>query len=399
MADLLALSEREDDLVPEIMPVDARLSFSAQSHTLIALFSSAVDVAPAKEIIANTSYVMIEAFDEKKTIEVSATDGERAITVIGPALVRLHGRALLPGKRMLDILKLTDETVRVDVIGTTATIRAGRAVWTVTTPSADATLPLGLSMEEAEWTPVPRTELLHALELTLPAVSRTTARQSLMQAEVSKSQITACDGVRAHKVPVPSLDKDFKTTLPLRFIETAIKELRGSHEEMALLLTDHSTVALALGKNRLYTQRLNFDFPAVNHLVLGPALQNDETLTVNLHELVGAIKRVRVNADPEYSALFLSIRHVKGDWILLVRARDKEGNASQELLNCEYVGPASQRDIALNHRYLLEFLDCMEGPEVELRLGESTKMKQAPVYHESDKFVGSLQPMAPNFVR
>jgi DNA polymerase III sliding clamp (beta) subunit (PCNA family) len=398
MTDLLALSEREDDLVPEIMPVDARLSFSAQSHSLVAMLTSAVDITPSKEIIPHTTYVLLEAYDERNEIEISATDGERAITVVAPAIVRMSGTALVPGKRMLDILKLADDTVRVDIVGMTATIRSGRAVWSVATADVNASLPVFPSTD-VQWWDVPRLELLHALELGLPAVSRTTARQSLMQAEISKSSILSCDGVRAHKVSIPGLAREFKSTLPLRFIESAIKELRSSPHETAYLWSDHNTVALALGKNRLYAQRLNFDFPAVNHLMLGPALPNEEKLSMRREELMGAIRRVRVNADPEYSAIYLSIRQVKGEWNLILSARDKNGNASQEMIPANYEGPAKSRDIALNHRYLLEFLSCTSGEEIELRLGESTKTKQAPVYYESDQFVGSLMVMAPNLVR
>lgn len=399
MLDLLELSEREDDLVPEILPVDARLSLSALSHTLISLFASAVDVASVKEILPHTSHAMIVAKDAENVVEVSATDGERAITLTAPAIVRMSGTALLPAKRMLDILKLTEGTVRIDVVGTTATIRAGRAVWTVHTPPVGTSLPNLDVGSDLRWVSASKAELLRALELTLPAVSRTTARQSLMQAEVAKGHITACDGVRAHRMSIPSLDKNFKTTFPLKFIETAIKELRATSQESIHLWSDHSTVALALGDNRLYSQRLNFEFPAVNHLVLGPALQNEERLITDVNDLVSAIKRVRVNADPEYSAIFLSVRQAKSEWIILVQARDKSGNASQEIVSATYTGPVTHKDLAVNHRYLLDFLACTEGPELTLRLGESTKMKQAPIYYESDSFVGSLMTMAPNFVR
>ncbi len=399
--DLLDLSEREDELVPEILPVDARLSFSAQSHVLISLFSSAVEVTPPKEIIPNTTHVRLEVFDGLNEVTISATDGERAITVRGPAIVRMNGDVLLPGKRMLDILKLAPEnTVRIDVIGNTATVRSGRAVWNVQTPPVESRIPFfDYDQDQWEWANVLRVELLNALELILPAVSRSTARQSLMQAEVSKAQITSCDGIRAHKVSVPSMDKLFKTTFPLRFVETAIKELRNSDEEFVLLKTNHSTVSLSIGTTSLFTQRLNFEFPAVNHLVLAPALQNEEKLIVNKHDLISSIKRVRVNADPEFSALFLSVRQSKGSWSLLVKARDRNGNASQESLPVEYIGPASQKDIVVNHRYLIEFLACIEGEDAELRLGESTKAKQAPIYHESEVFTGSLMVMAPNFIR
>lgn len=403
MSDLLDLVEMESDdeeLVPEIFPVDARLSLSARASVLQALFASANDVTPLREVITNTSFVMLEAFEERKQIEVSATDGERAITVTGPAIVRLAGSSLLPGKRMLDILKLAPEdTVRIDVLGQTATVRSGRAVWTVQTPPTEAKLPVFETDAEAEWFDVPKDELLRAFTQVLPAVSHSTARQSLMQAELAVNYITACDGVRAHKVHIPSISELFHTTFPLKFIESAVKELRATHHETAYLWSNHNTVGLRLGQDKLLAQRLNFAFPAVNHLVLGPALMNEEKLNVDLYELTSVIKRVRVNADPEYSALTLSVRKTKGEWELVVRSRDKAGNASQETIPAEYVGPAASKDLTINHRYFLEFLNCLSGPEVELRLGESTKTKQAPIYHQTDAFVGSLMVMAPNVIK
>ena len=403
MTDLLSLVEMESDdaeLVPEIFPVDARLSISARANVLQALFASAVDVTPLKEVITNTSYVSLAGFEGRKQIEVSATDGERAITVNGPAIVRLEGAVLLPGKRVLEILKLSPEdTVRIDVLGQTATIRSGRAVWTVQTPTTEARLPVFEAVDDAQWYPVPKAELLRALEIALPAVSHSTARQSLMQAELAINYITACDGVRAHKVALPSIHELFETTFPLKFIESAIKELRTTSYDTAYLWSNHNTVGLRLGQDKLLAQRLNFGFPAVNHLVLGPALLNEERLTVSLADLIGTVKRVRVNADPEYAALSLSLRKNKGDWEVVVRSRDKAGNASQETIPAEYVGPATNKDLTVNHKYFLEFLNCLSGPEVELRLGEATKTKQSPIFYQSADFTGSLMVMSPNFVR
>lgn len=399
MDELLDLAEREDDLVPEIVPFGARLSFTARAEVLVDLFSSVSDVAASKEILPNTSHALVEAFDSRNAVEVSATDGERSITVESAALVKLSGSALLPAKRMLDILRLARDAVRVDVIGTTATIRSGRAVWTVQTPPEGSYLPVFPEMEEFSRVEVRRQELLKALTQVLPAVSHTTARQALMQAEVAKGYILACDGVRAHKVFIPTLDKSFKATFPIRFIETAIKEIREDISDSVTLWSNDSAVGLGIRKTRLYSQRLNFEFPAVNHLVLGPALQNEEKLIVNRHDLESAIKRVRVNADPEYAALFLNVRESGTGWNLIVQARDRNGNASQEIIECEYVGPNNSKDLVVNHRFFLEFLACTAGGEIELRLGESTKTKKAPIYYESENFVGSLMVMSPNFVR
>lgn len=408
MTELLELRDMESDdseLVPEILPVESRLSIEGNASVLSLLFASANTIAPVKAILPNTDYVLLESFDATAKhvshIQVSATDGERAITLIDDSFtIRMAGQVLVPGRRVAEILKMVpDETVRIDVIGTIATIRSGPAVWSVATPSSDATLPAFADIDEMKFYPVAREDILQALELTYPAVAKTTARHSLMQAEILKGNLTACDGVRAHRVSVPGLDKALKTTLPLSFIVTAIKELRAFDGETIEIGSNHSTVVFHFGKNILRSQRLNYTFPEVDHLVLGPALQNDQKLTVEVSELADVVRRVRINADPDFSALFLSLRQVKGTWSLTVHARDKQGNSSQETVPCEYVGPDASKDLVVNHKYFLDFLACLSTKAVTFKLGETTKLKQSPIYAAVENFTGSLMPMSPSHVK
>lgn len=408
MINLLELSEmehEEQEMVPEILPVDARLSIHGSAKALATLFQSALSIAPAKEIIPNTGYILLEGVEQTEAhashVKVSATDGERSITLLDSSFsVRLSGAVLVPGSRILDILRMLGEAiVRIDVLGATATLRSGRAVWTISTPPTDAYFPAFSDVDSLELHSLKSEDLLKALELVYPATAKTASRQSLMQVNVSKGSLVACDSVRAHKVGVEGLPKDVNTTLPLKFVESAIKELRATDAEYVEFGTDHSAVVLHFGSNILMSQRLNFQYPDVEHLMLGPALQNDEKLTVQVSELEETIKRVRINADPEYFAIFLSLRQSKGQWSLTVRARDKQGNTSQETMPVEFSGTSLARDIVVNHRYLLDFLSCIGEPEADLMLGESTKTKQAPIYVSNSQFTGSLMLMSPNFVK
>lgn len=408
MIDLMELSEMENEdqeMVPEILPVDARLSIQGSARILASMFQSALDVAPLKEIIPNTGYILLEGVDQTSShsahVKVSATDGERSITLISSGVsVKLSGSVLVPGKRVFDILRLIGENkVRIDILGTTATLRSGRAVWTVSTPPSNSYLPTFSNVAEIELTSVSSSELLNALELVYPAIAKTAARQSLMQVRVSKGSLTSCDGVRAHKVKLEGLGKTLNTTLPLKFVESAIRELKTTSAEVVEFGSDNSTIVLHFGSNILMSQRLNFQYPDVEHLMLGPALTNDTTLKVDLEELVNSIKHVRVNADPEFYALFLSLRKLQGEWTLTVRARDKTGNTSQETIPVSYDGEGTAKDIVVNHKFFLEFILSAGTPEVEMKLGESTKNKQAPLYISNENFTGSLMPMSANFVK
>lgn len=188
MIDLLELSEMEhedQEMVPEILPVDARLSIHGSAKSLSSLFQSALDVAPLKEIIPNTGYLLIEGVDQTEShashVKVSATDGERSITLLSSDIsVKLSGSVLVPGKRILDILRLVGEnSVRIDVLGTTATLRSGRAVWTISTPPTNSYLPNFSNVDDIELHSLDAKALLHALELVYPATAKTAARQSV----------------------------------------------------------------------------------------------------------------------------------------------------------------------------------------------------------------------------
>lgn len=405
LMDLSSMESEDQELVPEIVPYDARASFEGDVSVLLSLFQSAQDIVPAKEIIPNTGYMYLEAFPTSPEsvghINIEATDGERSIRVVSDDVqIRLGGGGLLPGKRIIEILKLAPANrARIDMYGTNASVRSGRALWNVSIPPAGVHLPEFTDVSEITTVGVSRKEFLRALELIYPAVSKSSSRQSLMQAEFIGGKLIACDGIRAHKVSVSGVDSTIHTTLPLKFIETAIRQMRLSKAETVEIGATASAVMIDLGQERLSSQKLNFEFPKVEHLVIGPAISNEEILTFNTKDLIETVKRVRVNSDPDYFAIALSLRHSGDQWTLSVSSRDKHGNSSQETLPVTFEGPVTPKNIIVNHRHLLEFLECLPDDKGTLRLGENTKTKQAPIYASQGIFEGVLMTMAPNVVR
>lgn len=405
---LLELSEMEnpdEELVPEILPVDARLSIEGAASSLEKILQSALEIVPSKEVIPNTSYVELSAHASTSStvsyVKATATDGERTISMLDDAIsVRLAGSALIPGRRVQSILKLLGGSrIRLDIIGTTAIIRAGRAVWNVTTPPANSALPEFSDASDISLYGVSTKDLLRALLVVYPAVAKTSARQSLMQARVGEGSVISCDGVRAHKSPIPGIPDTLRTTLPLRFIESAIKELRATDQETVEFGSDSKTVVLNFGRNSLISQRLNYEYPDVERLFLAPALTNEDTLRIDVAELKATVKRVRVNSDPDYFSIILALRKQGQQWTITVQSRDANKNSSSETIPAVgFEGREEPRDIVVNHKYLLDLLDCLEG-EIDFKIGETSKKKQSPVYVDTELFTGSLMQMALNFVK
>lgn len=401
----LAEMESEDaELIPDIMPVDARLSVKGKVAALVTLFERAVAVVPVKPVIYNTAYVLVDAVagttKHVSYVRVAATDGEQSISVVDDSVtINMAGAALVPGKRFLEILKLApEETVRIDIFGNTATIRSGPAVWTVQTPAGDA-LPALPDVSAIQLHPVQKRSFLAALETARKAVATSTARSSLMQASIEKGRITACDAARVHRQTVEDFPKAVTTTLPLKLMDEAIRALRLFEDEIFHMGTNHHVIVFHFGQDTLIGQRLVVDFPDIEPLLLAPAMMNQQTLTVNRQDLLDSIRRVRVNADPDYFSIFLSLTPQKQEsgvkWFLGVRAHDRVGNTAQEVLEATYEGGSKAREICVNHKYLSDLLSCFTASEVTFKLGEDLRTKPAPLLVTEDGFTGIVTPMTP----
>lgn len=398
MTDYLELAEMEHDdpeYIPEILPVDARISLRGGRSKFIELFerAAAVTPIPSKEIIAGTGYALLEAFvgapGELSYARITASNGSMTISVLVDGLtVAMAGRVLLPGKRILDILKLAPtETIRFEVLGNAATIRSGRAQWTVATPLGDS-LPTAAALDDITLKPVDREGFLNALEVTRRSVATTAARVALMQAQVFKGSIWSCNGALVQKQAVPFLSNDWDVTIPARVIEELIKALKSYDQDYFEMGYDEHHLVFQFGADTLIAQRLLIRFPEVQKLFLAPSMGNSNSLSVKTENLVDAIRRVRVNADPDYAALYLVTVPGKADaagdlsWSLAVRARDSTGNASQELMDCQWVGSTKGRELCFNHKHLSDLLDSVDDEHVIIKVGEDTKTVRTPVFVE-----------------
>lgn len=381
---LLELSELEDDLVPEILPSTASLSIKADVTKLKALFSRASSVTPLKEIIPGTAYALFEALpatsDVVSHLRITASDGEQTVSVVEDGVsVKVPGSVLLPPKRVLDILRLAPTTtVDITVVGSTALVRSGRARWTVQVPVGEINT-FGLDeVSGIKLAPVPVVPFLCALMAARKAASTSAARVSLMQVKVKDSAIVACDGGRLHKATVAGLDPAMDTTIPVRTVDELIKALDGADE--LLMGFDERHLVFRVGADSIVAQRMLLPFPDVQSLLLGPQITNTLGLLVDRNELYEAIKRVRINADPDIAVVTLNI--IRGarsadDWALEVRSKDGAGNTAHEVMECQWKG--KPKEVSFNHHHLTDLLEVCVADTLILKLGGDTKANRTPL--------------------
>lgn len=396
MSDLASLAEMEHEdpeYIPEILPVDARLSIKAPVAKLIELFARAAAVTPQKETIPGTAHALLEAVPTSNTevahARITASDGDQTVSVVVDGItVLMGGSVLLPARRIHDILKLAPSpTAKLEVIGTAALIRAGRAQWTVQTPVGDSLSTLlvvsGIEMQDVAVGP-----FLNALSVARRAASTTDARRSLMQVQLRNGAFTGCDGGRLHRAQVPGIDTSLDLTIPVKVVDELLKSLRATDASHMQLGYDEKHLVFQIEQDSVVAQRLLLPFPEVENLLLGPAFSNVNSLTLDRAELASAVQRVRINADPDSAVILLGLMPGKKDaqgllsWSLAVRAKDRHGNASQEVIECQWVGSGKARELAFNHHYLSDLLAVYSAETVVFKVGDDTKSLRTPLLLE-----------------
>lgn len=399
--------EHDDpEFIPDILPVDARLSVRGDVAKFISLFERAAAVAPTKEMIPGTAHSLLEAVQTSNSevahLRITSSDGEQTVSVIVDGItVLMAGSVLVPAKRILDILKLAPSpTAKLEVLGNTAVIRSSRAQWTVQTPIGDAlnTIP---DVSSVPLVTVATAPFLKALVVARKAASNLSNRDSLMQLLIRNSTITGCDGGRLHRATIAGFDSTADLTIPVRVVDELVKSLRATDSEFFSMGYDDRILVFRIDQNSIIAQRLLLAFPEVENLLFGPAFSNVNSLTVNTRELADVVKRIRINADPDSAKIFLSLQPGKKDaqgllsWTLVVRTKDRQGNASQEVIECQWSGSGNPTELCLNHHYLTDFLSAYSGEMASFKVGNDSKTHKSPLFLEDvgDGFVGIIQQM------
>lgn len=397
IAELVNLDTEDEELIPEILSVEARLAFKGAVSAILPFFERVASIVPVKEVIPGTGFAKIETVSGSNSslgyARLTATDGEKSLQVVLDEIEILRfGVALIPAKKIVDILRLANAiSVKIEIMGNTARIYSGRAVWTIQVPPGENLAPL-VDVSDLETQPVNRVTFLSALMGARKAVAQNSSRPALQQAMIENGSITACDGARLHRIAVDGLSKTLDLSVPSFIVDELIRALKASEDELFYLGADAYHLVFKIGASTLIAQRLLVDFPNMESLILGPAFENTETLTVERNELLGIIKRVKINSDPEFASIFLNLLPGKTDsegnsqWFMAVKAKDRDGNTSQELIEVQRSG-GKLRELCLNHVYLTDLLTSYSESSVTFRLGEDSKTKLSPLLVD-DKELG-----------
>jgi DNA polymerase III sliding clamp (beta) subunit (PCNA family) len=306
--------------------------------------------------------------------------------------VTTAGIAVFPAKKLLEVVKTAEDAdVHIRVKATTARISIGRAAWTLQLPGGHD-YPAMPAITEAEFTTVGRRPLLDAIHAVRYAASRDPSRANLNIIDVRDGKLTACDGSRIQQINIPTFTGSLR--IPMSAVDDLLRLLKISELETIDVGQSNDKLIFRFGSDVFIVNKFEAQFPDMEAQMLRPALENRHALECDRAELIDAVRRVRINADAESSAIALDF----DDSEITISAKDKYGNTATETIDATWNG-RGRRTVMVNHKFLADMIATYGDEKLSFRLGDDTKTRRTPLLLQSSKGVGVCQQMLSDWMR
>lgn len=368
-------------------------SFRTKSHVLRTLAAYAATAMLSSGSVAALGCLRLRVGQD--FIEAAATDMDRTVIVTSQAVYcecdpKAYFEAFIPARKLLAVLKeLPDADVSVEVNGNRAVVGSSGGTWVLALPDA-SDYPALLDPYQLHWENYSRDKFLTALKSVRHAVCKNGSMPAYAQVEVKNhdgyATLTAADSLRFARARLAPFPADM--CIPSSILDNLVKLLSwGKSEDIRVAATDDH-LAFRVGPVMLAVARRSTGFPDTDNLLLKPTEEYGHELSVDRDELLAAVKRVRVNADENTSAIALL---VSGD-LLTVAAGDKFANSASEVIHASWDG--KDRALCVNHQALADTAAAHPDKTCKFRLGTDVGMRRSMLLLQSDGLVQVMSQMS-----
>lgn len=357
-------------------------SIRIKRFSLLALFERAVKVVRTREVTDVLKNFLVEVHPEE--LRIVATDLELSVLASTSVFESVEqGRAILPAHKTLDIAKeAPDDEIEIKVDGRKASIVCADGSWELPVGDPDEYPPLP-DINEIELSPVGREDLLKGISRVVVAASADGLRPQLMVVKLAKDYLLASDGVRIHRIQ-PSWRLPFDFYLPLGAAEQIISLLRLGVGEDIFIGQSKDHIVIKIDTDIFLSTKVAVDYPDTSPFFT-VAQNNEAAVTIDKKELLSAISRVRLAADPDTNLLEFMFE----DATMVLSCAAKSGESS--VWRVQVSNPVADGFKAgFNWRYLREAVEAVDTSNVVLRLNSDMTQRQ-PALIEDGPFTALLR--------
>lgn len=324
-----------------------------------------------------TSHVLLNAQDG--TLTVKATDFEIGISMDTKNLqVALPGLATANGKKLLDIIKiLKDEEVNLKVENDFLYIKQNKSKFKLPMFNADE-YPDFPSIDNKSKFEINPLEFLHAIKKISPAIDSNNPKYELNGAliDIKKDKINFV-ATDTRRLAVASSLQTAEKEIALIIPKKAIAEMQKLFFDEMNIFYDENTMLVKSENFTFFTKLINGKFPDYQRII-----PNDKKyeLTLNRDKMIDHLKQVSTISQ-EMKLTF------RNDAIVFESLNEENIEARTQL---DFISNLTEDIVlAVNSKYILDFLTHIEKNEFKLRYNDST----LPFMLASDEFITVIMPI------
>lgn len=331
-----------------------------------------------KDLSQITSHLYFEA-TISNTLTVKATDYEIGLVIDAKNInVREPGMATANGKKLLDIVRiLKDGEINLSTKNGMLDITQGNSDFQLPMYNAQEYPPFA-GIENKPGIEIDSTLLINSLKKITPAADTNNPKFELNGAliDIKNNQINFV-ATDTRRLAIISIAQSTGTELSLIIPKKAIIEIQKLFTSNIDLYYDATHFLIKSDQYTFFTKLINGKFPDYNRIIPNNTNYN---LTLPKNEFVNAIKQITTISN-DMKLTFQSNK-------ILFESLSDENNRATTEIDVE-TGIASTVTLAVNSRYLLDFLGQIEQSHFTLGLNEPN----LPFLLQEDDFKTIVMPI------
>jgi DNA polymerase III sliding clamp (beta) subunit (PCNA family) len=318
---------------------------------------------------------------EGPVLRVVATDMSLAVVAETRLIdMKEYGQSVFPGQKLVEISKEAEE-IEGEIVADDdkATITFGKATWGVNLLVGE--YPPLPTRDGVEFVDVKRDTFVDALDRVYLAISGPSVRPQMFLVHVTEDRLEAADGPRYHAVDLPT---GLEIDVPGAAVPDLVRQLKRVEDEVIGVADTENHLLFLVGENLYLVTKTTYEFPEVGAEFMNVVRGNNMELSFDKDQVQGAIRRVKVNADPDTAQVFFRLQP---DNVALL-ARDKFGNYASHELDAYWKG--DDRLFSLNWHFFLDVIQAARSGTIEFLLGEDQNARRSALLFKEDGFTAIL---------
>ena len=353
------------------------MNISINKNVLENMLINSLSFLDKKDSSQITSHVLLNAHDGLLTLK--ATDFEIGLSMETKNVnIALPGVATANGKKLLDIIKiLKDDEVILKVESDFLHIKQNRSKFKLPMFNANE-YPDFPSIDAKAKFEIEPMKFLHAIKKITPSIDTNNPKYELNGAliDINQEKINFVS-TDTRRLAVVTLDQSGSEDLSIIIPKKAISEVQKLFFDEMNIFYDENTMIVKSENFTFFTKLINGKFPDYSRIIPN---EKKYELTLNRDMMIDHLKQVSTISQE----LKLTFRN---DAIVFESLNEENIEARTQL---DFISNLTEDIVlAVNSKYILDFLTHIEKNEFKLRYNDST----LPFMLECDEFITVIMPI------